>query len=99
VKTTRTIEINVETDELLVIKKVGSPVAVPCAECGQTAGGGAASGEAPSGEAPSMATPEEASRLTGLTCREISRRVEAGRVHFIETTDGLLFVCLKSLCE
>jgi heterodisulfide reductase subunit C len=84
VKTTRTIEISVETDEVFVIRRVGSPVLVGCAQCG---------------EATSLVTPEEASRLTGLSCREISRRVEAGLVHFSETTDGLLFICINSLCE
>jgi hypothetical protein len=82
VKTTRTIEISVETDEFFVIKRVGSPVVVGCPQCA---------------EAASMMTPEEAARLTGLSCREISRRVEVGLVHFSETADGLLFICINSL--
>lgn len=81
-KTTRMIEISVETDEVFVIRRLGGPVAAGCSRCGGAA---------------TMVTPDEASRLIGVSCREISRRVETGRVHFSETTDGLLFVCINSL--
>jgi len=76
------IEIRVETDEVFVIRGPGRPVVAGCAECGGAA---------------AMVTPNEASRLTGVSCREVSRRVEAGRVHFTETTAGLLFICINSL--
>jgi hypothetical protein len=31
--------------------------------------------------------------------REIFRQVEAGRVHFTETSEGLLFICANSLLQ
>jgi hypothetical protein len=82
VKTTRVIEISVETDEVFVVRRLDGPAVAGCAQCGQAA---------------RMVTPEEASRLTGVPCREVSRRVETARVHFTETADGLLFVCINSL--
>ena len=44
-----------------------------------------------------MVTPETAARLSGATVRALYRRIEAGNLHFVETTDGLLFVCTDSL--
>jgi hypothetical protein len=44
-----------------------------------------------------MARPEAAAVATGLRPREIYRRVEAGTVHFLESEDGALAVCLDSL--
>lgn len=38
-----------------------------------------------------------AAAASGLTVREIFRLVESGGVHFFETADGLMFVCLNSL--
>jgi hypothetical protein len=82
VKTTRFTEITVETDEVLVIRKRNSPLATWCSECDDPA---------------AMLTPQEAAVLTGVSWREISRRVESGRVHFTETPDGLLLICINSL--
>jgi hypothetical protein len=84
VKTTRMIEISIETDEIFVIRRSRGPVIARCAECDGYA---------------AMITIEEASRLTGGSCREISCLVEAGRVHFSETSDGLLFICINSLSQ
>jgi len=82
VKTTRITEIAVETDEVVMVRKLGSPVAAWCREC----------------EGPvSMVTPEEAAALTAVSWREISRQVETGQVHFMETLDGLLLICVNSL--
>lgn len=44
-----------------------------------------------------MARPEAAAVATGLHVREVYRRVEAGTVHFLESADGVLAVCLDSL--
>jgi hypothetical protein len=45
----------------------------------------------------SLMLPEEASSLSNFSLREIFRRVEAGRVHFVETPEGRLFICATSL--
>lgn len=43
--------------------------------------------------------PERAAVALNMTTREIYRRIESGRVHFIETTDGLTLVCRQSLAN
>lgn len=45
----------------------------------------------------SFVTVDEAAALRDTTARKIFRLVEAGKVHFEETADGRLFVCLPSL--
>ena len=44
-----------------------------------------------------MFTPGQAALICGLSSREVYHRVEAGEVHFTETVEGLLLVCLDSL--
>jgi hypothetical protein len=44
-----------------------------------------------------LISPEGAARLSGVRVREIYRRVEAGRAHFIETGEGMVFICIESL--
>ena len=44
-----------------------------------------------------MVTPEAAAGVAGLTARAVYALVESGRVHFEETPDGLLLICLNSL--
>ena len=44
-----------------------------------------------------MMRAETASGITGVAIRTIYQHVEAGRVHFQETPDGFLMVCLNSL--
>ena len=44
-----------------------------------------------------MARPETAATLAGVRPREIYRRVESGALHFRESADGTLLVCLGSL--
>jgi hypothetical protein len=38
-------------------------------------------------------------QLSGISTRELLRRVEAREIHAQEATNGLLLVCLKSLVE
>ena len=74
--------VTVESSEVLVIRKPGGSVLAWCPGCAvETA----------------MIRPEAAAVLTGLSTRTIYRRVEANRVHFAETTEGSLLVCLNSL--
>ncbi|HVF88151.1 MAG TPA: hypothetical protein VM866_11200 [Pyrinomonadaceae bacterium] len=44
-----------------------------------------------------MMRPEEASLVSRQNRRAIYRGVEAGRVHFTETPEGLLLVCMDSV--
>ena len=44
-------------------------------------------------------TPDDAAQRTGQTTRELYRQVEAGTVHFCETPEGGLLLCLGSLSE
>lgn len=44
-----------------------------------------------------MLTPDEAAALAQSTARDIYHRVDAGELHYIETDDGALRVCVNSL--
>jgi hypothetical protein len=44
-----------------------------------------------------MLPPEAAAILAQSTSRRIFRRVEAGELHFLETREGALLVCCRSL--
>ena len=44
-----------------------------------------------------MVTPAQAAVIARVSVRDINRRVEAGEVHFLETTQGALLVCISSL--
>jgi hypothetical protein len=80
---TRT-EITVETDEVLIIRFPGLMSWLWCAECGETV---------------TMATPDQAVVLTSESARSIYQRAQMGVVHSLETNDGLLLICLKSLSK
>lgn len=44
-----------------------------------------------------MVAAETAASVFGFSRREVYRMIEAGTVHFLETNEGVLFVCRKSL--
>jgi hypothetical protein len=44
-----------------------------------------------------MIAAETAASVFGFSRRQVYRIAEEGKVHFIETDEGVLFVCLKSL--
>lgn len=44
-----------------------------------------------------MLAPDEAAVIARVTSRTIFRWVEAGQIHFAETSDGLILICLNSL--
>lgn len=46
-----------------------------------------------------MLRPEEAAAIAGDTTRTIYRWVEAGKLHFTESPDGWLLICLNSLAS
>ena len=43
-----------------------------------------------------MITADEAAALRGVSTRVIYRCLEEGAIHFIETAEGQLFICLKT---
>ena len=45
----------------------------------------------------SWVTPVQAQVLSGLTLREIFRRIEANSIHFTETPPGQIHICPNSL--
>jgi hypothetical protein len=74
------VEITVETERTLIVRQSGGGERGWCAECA----------------AFTLVAPPEAAAAAGVSVREVCRRVEAGRLHFAETPDGLLLVCLNS---
>lgn len=44
-----------------------------------------------------MITPEHAARIAGVSARRIYACVENRKLHFAETPEGLLLICLDSL--
>ncbi len=42
-----------------------------------------------------MVTPEQAARIVHVSEHAVCACIEAGRVHFTETAEGLLLICLK----
>jgi hypothetical protein len=75
----RRVEITVETERVLLVRGRSVSYTAWCEGCGARV---------------RMVTAEEAARLSGLSTREIFRRVEAGALHFAETPEGELLVCL-----
>jgi hypothetical protein len=79
----KSIRITLESERLLVITTRRTCVE-PCAACGDEM---------------RMVTVEEAATLARVSARSIYRAVEAGTLHFLETTEGPLLICLTSLNE
>jgi len=44
-----------------------------------------------------MVTPQQAAVIARVSVRAVNRSVETGDIHFIETRDGFLLVCLNSV--
>jgi hypothetical protein len=82
VRTKRRIEISLERNEFLIISRTENPLTKWCESC--------------SGAVP-MITPDQAAVMAGVSWRTISHWVESGRIHFTETPDGLLLICINSL--
>ena len=80
----RKIQLTVETHQLLVISRTSGSTQGWCSEC--------------AGNVP-LIKPEAAAVLAGLRPRTIYRQVEAGLVHFAESPEGWLLICLNSLLD
>lgn len=75
------MEITLEIDRVTVVSKRKSPV-IWCEGCAALVG---------------MVTVDEAAERERTSSRAIYRRVEAGQLHFAETPEGHLFICLNSI--
>ena len=75
-------EITIETDRMFIIRRRRTLIQFWCAVCSEVV---------------KMAVLEDAANLAGMRSREVYRAVEAGKLHFIETVEGRLLVCLNSL--
>jgi len=80
--TKRRIEIIVEKHRVLTVRTRRVSAVGWCAPCDMKV---------------RMVTAEDASRIAQVTQRTIYRWAEAGQLHFTESEDGLLLICLKSL--
>lgn len=74
-------EITIETQRTFIVRRRPSLTHAWCAGCAATV---------------NFTSPEDAAFLVGSSAREIYRAVEAGGLHFIETDDRRLRVCLGS---
>jgi hypothetical protein len=77
-------KITVQTDRVLVIRRRRRGGLKWCESCAARV---------------EMMNPEEAAAVSGLSLRAIFRLVEASRLHFTETAEGLLWVCFNSLLD
>ncbi len=79
----RRMEINIKTERLVIVSHRPSARMIAwCDPCARTA---------------RMLTVDEAAALLRTTARDIYRRVEAAELHFRETPEGALLICLNSL--
>ena len=80
----RRIRITVETERLMVISERGRTVEGWCGGCDDTV---------------ELIRPVEAAALCGISFRMISRQIEKGVLHYVETSDGVCLICLNSLLQ
>jgi hypothetical protein len=74
--------ITIETHRQIRIRALRKPLVAWCEMCGiETL----------------MLPPEQAAIICGATQRKIFRRIESGELHFMEASQGALFVCGNSL--
>jgi hypothetical protein len=78
----RRTEITIETERILVISRRNTSALAWCSDCGSRG---------------QMITPEAAAKMVGLSTRAVYRLIETKDLHFIETSDNRLWICLNSL--
>ena len=74
--------ITVETDRVILVSKGKRSPLVWCADCQKHV---------------FLVTVDEAARISRTSSRTVFQRVEARMLHFTETPDGILLICLDSL--
>ena len=75
-------ETTIESHEVWVVRRARPVSPAWCDLCAGRAG---------------MLTPDEAAQWRGVSTRTVYQWVEAGSLHFAETADGALLICLASL--
>ena len=75
----------VEAHQFFVIRRPENAAPALCSQC-------------PAGQGV-MVAPDEAAALAGVSPRAVYRLVESGAIHFAETPDGVLLVCLDSFAR
>jgi hypothetical protein len=75
-------EITVETHRILTIRRGSRYRLAWCEACGEQA---------------RTVTADEAAILAGVSSSAIYQLIEARKLHFVETADRVVFICLKSL--
>lgn len=79
---TRRTEITIETHRLFVIRNGGGSTLARCSKCDEWV---------------QMVTPNQAAAIAHVAVRTINRWVEAGSIHFAESPEGFLLICLNSI--
>lgn len=74
--------ITVETDRIILVRQSKRSPLAWCDDCRRHV---------------SLVTVDEAARISRTSSRTIFQRVEARKLHFVETPDGILLICLDSL--
>jgi hypothetical protein len=83
-KKTKRTEVVIEREQVFVIRKLDNRVPQCCPQCRDQA---------------QMVSVDQASSIVRLTARAIYQQVESQRVHYAETPDGKLLICLSSLLQ
>lgn len=78
----RRTQLVVETERLLIVRGHQAQINGWCAQCGAEV---------------KLVAPEVGAALTGLSRRAVYRLIETGQVHFTESSEALVSICLESL--
>ncbi|MFN2453326.1 MAG: excisionase family DNA-binding protein [Pyrinomonadaceae bacterium] len=81
-KKSRSAKVATTRPRVVIIRRPSLPRLKKCPDCAGSIG---------------MVTPEEAAAVVSVDTRTIYRWVEAGTMHFIETPEGRLLICLNRL--
>jgi hypothetical protein len=81
-KRTKRIEIVVEKDQVLVVRRLEQRPPEWCEACGEPS---------------RIVTVDEAAAIRRVSAREMYQQAETALVHFVERADGRLYICLASL--
>jgi hypothetical protein len=75
-------EITLRSRQTLVIRSSPGGAAVRCTQCAAGA---------------QMISPDAATAAVRMSTRAVYRLVEEGKLHYVETENGTLYICLNSL--